>query len=333
MIDLELKNKLDEFIKSLNIEHYGFTECRKFVELEEYFKLKVKNLYLTEFENKDIDRRINPFLYMEEGKSIISIAVPYLRENQPYNDKFSKYTQGNDYHQVVFKYLNKIGEFIGEHGYEYMCFCDTNDLPERYIAYLSGVGHIGRNNLVYTRKYGSYVFLGEVITNAKLCEETPLEEYYSRAMEIPKYKNCGSCNNCQKKCPNQVLYEKNYNKCVSNLTQKKNLQPEEVEKLNGMIFGCDVCQDVCPKNRNKEYSFEQEFNVNEFINNTEDMEMANMDNKFFKENFKKLACSWRGKNLLRRNFMIKNKENKEFVKKVDSNGSEYMDYYKDLFLK
>ena len=333
MADLELRKKIEDFIKSLNIECYGFTECREFVELREYFELKVKNLYLTEFENNDINRRTNPFVYFKEGKTIISIAIPYLREVEEYNKYFSKYTQGNDYHQVVFDYLNKIGEFIKEQGYSFQSFCDTNDLPERYIAYLSGVGHIGRNSLIYTKKYGSYVFLGEIITDAKLCDELSQEYYYNKYKEIAEFKQCGKCSNCLKKCPNQVLYIKNFNKCVSNLTQQKNLNEEEVENLNGMIFGCDVCQDVCPKNRNIEYSFEEKFNVNEFLNNTDELTMANMDNKFFKEKFKLLACSWRGKNLLRRNIMIKNKQNKDFIKNVDSNKSEYMDRYKDLFLK
>ena len=333
MVNIELKNKLEEHIKSLNIECYGFTECRKFIELEEYFKYKINNSYLTGFENTDINRRINPFLYYEEGKSIISVAIPYLREGQEYNKFFSKYTQGKDYHYVVLKYLNKIGEFLKEQGYEYKSFCDTNDLPERYISYISGVGHIGRNHLLYTKKYGSYVFLGEIITNAVLCEKLPEEYYINKSKEIPEYKQCGKCSNCIKKCPNQVLQIKNYNKCVSNLTQKKNLNDEEVNKLNGMIFGCDVCQDSCPKNKNVEYSFEEEFNVNTFLNDTSETSMVNMDNKFFKENFKLLACSWRGKNLLRRNFIIKNKLNKEFVENVDSNNSEYLEYYKKLFLE
>src|SRR5699024_1671031 len=107
MINLNLKNKLIKFTESLNIFCYGFTECRRFIELKQYFNSKIDKLYLTEFEDKDVEKRINPFFYFEDGKTIISIAVPYFRKDNEYNKCFSKYTQGLDYHYVVNDYLNK----------------------------------------------------------------------------------------------------------------------------------------------------------------------------------------------------------------------------------
>ena len=134
-----------------------------------------------------------------------------------------------------------------------------------------------------------------------------------------------------KNCPNDVLVEKNFNKCVSNLTQKKVLDSDEINNLNGMIFGCDICQDVCPKNRNVEYSFEERFNTEEFLKNIKDNDIVNMNNKFFKDNFKKLSCSWRGKNLLKRNVIIKNKEDINFIKSLNFDNNEYLNYYKNRF--
>ncbi len=331
MINLNLKNKLIKFIESLNIFCYGFTECRRFIELKQYFNSKIDKLYLTEFEDKDVEKRINPFFYFEDGKTIISIAVPYFRKDNEYNKCFSKYTQGLDYHYVVNDYLNKICDFIRNFGYECKSFCDTNNLPERYIAYLCGVGHIGRNSLLYTKKYGSYVFLGEIITNANLCDSFSQEYYDNKFKEIGVFEHCGKCRNCMKKCPNDVLVEKNFNKCVSNLTQKKVLDSDEINNLNGMIFGCDICQDVCPKNRNVEYSFEERFNTEEFLKNIKDNDIVNMNNKFFKDNFKKLSCSWRGKNLLKRNVIIKNKEDINFIKSLNFDNNEYLNYYKNRF--
>lgn len=96
--------------------------------------------------------------YMEEGKTIISIAFPYLWVENNIENGFSKYTKGFDYHRVVKKYLDRICDFIKSNGGEAISFVDSNTLPERYIAYLSGVGFIGRNNMIITEKYGSYVF-------------------------------------------------------------------------------------------------------------------------------------------------------------------------------
>lgn len=332
MVDFNLKNKIIKFIESLNIFCYGFTECRIFEELIDYFKQKRDNNYFTEFEGVNIENRINPFLYFGEGKTIISIAVPYLRENNEYREDFSKYTHGLDYHYVVKDYLNKISDFIGEHGYRCEIFCDSNNLPERYIAYLCGVGHIGRNSLIYTKKYGSYVFLGEIITNANLCENLSQDYYDIKFNEIKEFKNCGKCSNCIKKCPNNVLVEKNFNKCVSNLTQKKKLNFNEMNNLNGMIFGCDVCQDVCPKNKKIDYSFDGRFDTISFLENITDRDIIDMGNKFFKENFKKLSCSWRGKNLLKRNVIIKNKNDIDFIKGLKFENNDYLNQYKNDIL-
>ena len=103
---------------------------------------------------------------MPGGKTIISIAFPYLYD-KVYNENasFSKYTLGKDYHIVATQYLKKICKFIEDMGGRAMFFVDSNSLPERYIAQLSGVGFIGKNNALITEKYGSYVFLGEIITD------------------------------------------------------------------------------------------------------------------------------------------------------------------------
>lgn len=331
MVDLELREKLSEFIRSMGIECYGFVECRRFEEIREYLLSKFNKGYITEFEESDIEKRIDPFLYFKEGKSIISIAIPYLREGE-YNLNFSKYTNGLDYHFVVNSYLKRVCEFIEGFGYECKQFCDSNNLPERYIAYLCSVGHIGRNSLIYTQKYGSYVFLGEIITNAELCYKMPFSFYKKKQEKIKEFEFCGKCVECLRKCPNSVLGIKNFKKCISNLTQQKNLTEEEMERLNGMVFGCDICQDVCPKNSNIEYSFEKDFDTLEFLKNITDKEIALMNNSYFKNNFKKSSCSWRGKNLLKRNVIIKNKKDFNFIQGLDFGENEYLNKYKNIIL-
>ncbi|BAK81699.1 epoxyqueuosine reductase [Candidatus Arthromitus sp. SFB-rat-Yit] len=330
-MDNKLRETLVDYMNFLGIL-YGFTECRKFIELYDYLKFKSENGDLTEFENRDIDSRINPFLYLENGETIISIAIPYYREYSTYNQKFSKYTQGEDYHKVVLSYLEKIAYFIEMSGYEFKLFCDTNNLPERYIAYLCGIGHIGRNSLIYTSEYGSYVFLGEIITNAKLSVKNSYEYYKKKFDDISLFRECGICKKCLYKCPNKILFDKNFRLCVSNLTQQKKLSMYEMNKLNNMIFGCDICQDECIKNKNIKYSFIDEFDTLKFIENISDEDIVNMDNSFFKNNFKKLACSWRGKKILKRNSLIRNMNNKEFLHSLSLENNEELNNYKNLFL-
>ena len=163
-----IKEEIVEFCNSIGIDTIGFIKCRRFNELVEFFEYRKKMKLENEFEEVDIEKRVNPQWYMKEGKTIISIAFPYLWPENNIENGFSKYTKGLDYHKVVKSYLDKICEFIKCKGGSAIPFVDSNTLPERYIAYLAGVGFIGRNNMIITKKYGSYVFLGEIITDLEL---------------------------------------------------------------------------------------------------------------------------------------------------------------------
>ena len=211
------KDEIISFCNSLGLDTLGFIKCREFTELKNFFYERKEKGLENEFEEEDVLKRINPFNYMEEGKTIISIAFPYLHDVNYFDNGFSVYTRGTDYHRVVKSYLNKICDFIESIGGKALSFVDSNFLPERYIAYLAGVGFIGKNNLIITKKYGSYVFLGEIITNLEI--ETNERNYE----EIQSFKECGDCELCYKSCPSKAInpYKKNSNICVSYLTQKK----------------------------------------------------------------------------------------------------------------
>ena len=156
MVAVDNRLKIIKYCKELGLDTIGFTRCRKFYELQEMFQFRKANDIENIFEEKDINRRINPNLYMEEGKTIISIAFPYLY-GKNFNEEayFSKYTQGLDYHLVIELYLKKICNFIEQLGGKAISFVDSNALPERYIAKLCGVGFIGKNQMLITSKYGS----------------------------------------------------------------------------------------------------------------------------------------------------------------------------------
>lgn len=297
-----LKEEIKDYCKLLGLDTIGFIKCRNFNELREFYNERKASNLENEFEEEDIEKRINPNIYMEEGKTIISIAFPYLHNTEYIDNGFSVYTRGEDYHKVVKSYLNKICEYIEGLGGLAIALVDSNTLPERYIAYLAGVGFIGKNNMIITKKYGSFVFLGEIITNL----EINLDDLRTFE-EINNFKECKDCKDCQDACPTKAINvsKKNCNICVSYLTQKKDLDDKYIKLLNGRVFGCDGCQDICPYNKDVLFSNIEEFTPFSFMNENNTKVLANINNKEFKETFLKTSCGWRGKNVLKRNAIIK----------------------------
>lgn len=292
---MNCKDSIKAYCGSLGLDAVGFSKCRIYSELEEYLKKRQDDCRQNEFENKDIYKRINPFLNMKEGKTIVSIAFPYFHEiKQKSGNKayFSKYTLGLDYHLAVPAYLKKICAYIERLGGKAAYFVDSNALPEVYIAYRSGIGFIGKNNMLITKKYGSYVFLGEIITDLEIEEDTPIKN------------GCGNCGKCIKACPSGSLQEKNPNFCLSYITQKKEINDKFIKQLNGRLFGCDTCQDVCPHNYKIEKSPLDCFEPYEYMANPDIEKIIFMNNREFKEKYKKTASGWRGKRILQRNALI-----------------------------
>ncbi len=325
---IDKKQKIINYAKKLSLDTIGFMECRRFNELEEFFIDRKENNLFNEFEEEDIEKKINPKFLMENGETIISIAFPYYHGDKGEGEKFSLYTRGLDYHRVVEKYLKEICDYIESLGGEAKWFVDSNPLPERYIAAISGVGFIGKNNTLITEKYGSYVFLGEIITNLKL-----------QGDKSKKY-GCKGCNLCVEKCPTNVIIEDvkkfNSSQCVSYLTQKKHLNDEELNMVKGKIFGCDNCQKVCPHNLNVEVSPIKEFLPKEYMEKVDLLELINLDNKNFKEKYIMHSCGWRGKNLLIRNglinYYLRYNEDRDNIE--ESINSPYIkEYYNRLFKK
>lgn len=292
---MNLKNSIKRFSLDLGIDTIGFCKMRRFDELRDFFEERKSKSLENEFEETDIEKRINPFLYMEDGKTIISFAFPYIYEYENSKDiYFSKYTFGKDYHLVVSEYLKKICSYIESLGGKAIYFVDSNPLPERYIAYLCGVGFIGKNHMVITEKYGSYVFLGEIITDLEIVPD------------MPRQQQCGECNICLKECPTKAINRAGScpNICLSYITQKKQIEEVWFDKLKGRMFGCDSCQTKCPYNLRAKHSKLEEFLPYEFMKNISLEELIEIDNKMFKDRYAKTSCGWRGKNVLQRNALI-----------------------------
>lgn len=296
------KEELKDFCKSIGIDCVGIAGVGPYYDLEKIIKQRLFNGYTTGMEEPIIEKRVNPKETMENVKSIIVCAFPYYIGN--FNESnLSKYCYGEDYHIVVKDMLQQICNHLSDNidNFDYKIFADNGPLVDRYLAYLSGIGYFGINNNIITDEYGSYVFIGYILTNYEFQSDTPLE------------KTCIKCGKCVKYCPGNALegnYQMDPKKCVSYITQKKEeLTDEEKEKMrkNKTIFGCDVCQNVCPHNQDVEISNIEEFTTN-LITSLSEEEINSISNKEFKRRYNDRAFSWRGRNIIKRNMDIVNEK-------------------------
>ena len=221
----------------------------------------------------------------QNAKSVIAYLFPYLLEDSFYEKKnISKYAVSGDYHLIVGGYLEKIVKALKEKypQNQFEAFCDNSPVNEVKAAVLCGLGVKGRNGLLINEKYGSYCFIGEIITDLEIgCEEVT-------------ERSCKECGLCISRCPGNAITADGVNieKCLSNITQMKGeLSSESIDliKSSGCIWGCDVCQDVCPMNKNAAFTPVKEFKetaISTFISGSDITDRA---------------YAWRGRKVIERN--------------------------------
>ena len=188
---------------------------------------------------------------------------------------------------------------------------DNGPLNERFFAYISGLGSKGINSMIINEKYGSYGFIGLIITDMEM------DPY------ITEIKDCSKCMVCKEKCPGKAIsgdFNMDSKLCASYLSQtKKELTDNErkILKSSGNIFGCDICQKCCPDNADKTLLHSNDFTNSNFnkkiISNLEYEDLQNISNKDFKKYFGEKAFSWRGKKILLRNLDIIEDEQEFFM--------------------
>lgn len=194
------------------------------------------------------DKRLDPRLLVEDSKSVISLSLNYFPAGQQSDadaPKISKYAYGMDYHQVIkdklFQLLNFIREEIGEVGGR--AFVDSAPVLDRAWAKRAGIGWIGKNSNLINKKSGSFFFLAELIVDLELEYDLPFDTDH-----------CGTCTKCIDACPTEAILSPfviDAKKCISYLTieLKEEIDQGFKGKMDNWMFGCDVCQDVCPWNR------------------------------------------------------------------------------------
>lgn len=238
-----------------------------------------------QYMERNFDLRTDPRKLVPGARSVITLLLNYFPEQQqqPYAPKIAKYAYGTDYHYVIKDKLNELLAFIKANIGEVngRGFVDSAPVLERSWAVRSGLGWVGKNGNLLTKHSGSFFFIATLITDLDITADAPYSTDF-----------CGTCTKCIDACPTEAIVSPTVvdgSKCISYLTieLKDALMPKGFEnKMQGWMFGCDICQDVCPWNRFSKPNHEQQFIPIPEILNLSLAEWEAMGEDVFKKVFK-----------------------------------------------
>jgi epoxyqueuosine reductase len=310
--ELKMKNGNDIALKiKYQARSLGFSECAivatDFLEEEnERFRdwidagMHGKMSYMS----RNIDKRLNPGLLFENAKSIIIVLLNYFpdkTQSDPEAPVISKYAYGRDYHFIIKDKLNRLLKFIRDTAgpCSGRAFTDSAPVLERAWARRAGLGWIGKNSNLISTKYGSFFFIGELILDIEL----PYDNI------IPVKDHCGSCTRCIYACPSKAIVKPmviDARKCISYQTIELKEGPDEDFKnlLNNRVFGCDICQDVCPWNNRSVPHNEPALNPHPRMTALTKKEWHSMDEKLFNDIFKDSAVERIGFRGIKKNLLL-----------------------------
>ena len=287
------KNQNHTHLIKTEAKRLGFLSCgiskAQFLE-EEAPRLEKwlnKNMHgQMQYMENHFDKRLNPTKLVEDSKSVISLLLNYFPEEELNQNSFkvSKYAYGTDYHFIIKEKLKSLLHFIQEeigevHG---RAFVDSAPVLDKAWAAKSGLGWIGKNSNLLTQQVGSFYFIAELIVDLELEYDSPTTDH------------CGTCTACIDACPTKAIvqpYIVDGSKCISYLTieLKNNIPSEFKGKLDDWMFGCDVCQDVCPWNKFSKSHNEPLFNAHPELLSMSKKDWEEITQDVFKEIFKNSA--------------------------------------------
>lgn len=306
MANEQLKQDIIDYSKTIGIDKIGFTSANPFSEMKARLEMQQEAGYQSGFEKGTNEERTEPKLHLEDAESIIAIAIAYpskLKEraiNRRGNRRgvFCRASWGTDYHYVVQEKLDQLTEYIASRvpGFRGRSMVDTGELADKAVAERAGIGWSAKNTLIITPEFGSYVYLGEMITNIPFVSDTPVED------------GCGDCTLCIDHCPTGALVAPgrlNAQNCLAFQTQTKGFMPDEYRpKIKNQLYGFDNCQIICPKNRGIDSHLHPELEPDPELVSPELLPLLSISNREFKNKFGNMAGSWRGKKPLQRNAII-----------------------------
>jgi epoxyqueuosine reductase len=310
MLKFELTSKFKNKAKEIGFNFIGISKAEELtseaLDLEKFLSEK-RHGNMQWLEN-NFDKRIDPTKLFQGAKSVVSFGLNYYPEAlQTQNTyKISKYAYGRDYHKVLKKKLIELVKWLqSEVGdVNARAFVDSAPVMDKAWAKRSGLGWIGKHTNLINRNLGSFFFIGEIITDVEFEYDGPIKDY------------CGTCTKCIDACPTDALtdpYKIDATKCISYLTieLKENIATEFKSKMEDWIFGCDICQDVCPWNKNSKPNFEIDFKPKPNILNYSKYDWENITKEIFNLTFSGSAVKRTKFSGLKRNIDFNKKINPE----------------------
>lgn len=301
-------NLLHSMAKQLHFCNLGILEARIFQELRPVLEKRVDEQRVTAFEEQQIELRINPFLILEDAKSIVVTATSYHTDVEfhgedklAFSGKLARFSWGLDYHQVLHRQLASLAEKLSltAPGLQWKAYVDTGPLVDRYLAAQAGMGVYGKNNCFIIPGVGSYVVLGYLVINQ------PITESVAKPQTLV---SCSGCGTCQRACPTNALetpYQINPRRCLSHLLQQKEFIPHPLRGLVGTrLYGCDVCQEACPHNREIPVSTEPNMVHLDRGPWLDLPHLLSLSNREFNRLYRNRAFGWRGQKIMQRNALM-----------------------------
>lgn len=292
----EIKKKAIE----LGFQDCGISKAEFLEEASENLKKWLEKGYQAgmKYMENHFEKRTDPGKLVDGAKSVISVILNYFPSQKQAEETYriSKYAYGEDYHFVLKRKLKELMKFIQQEnpGTEGRAFVDSAPVMDREWAQRSGLGWIGKHSLLINKNLGSFVFIGELIVTCELEYDAPIQDY------------CGTCTRCMDSCPTSAIVQPKVvdsNKCISyhTIENKGEIPGNLKETFQNYIFGCDICQDVCPWNNKKILTTEPAFAIKDNLMQLGKRDFENMDETRFKELFGKSALMRTGLKGLRRN--------------------------------
>ena len=286
---MNIERKVKSLALSLGFDRVGITDAAPFERDEDAATRRVRDGLmdgLPWYTEERVRRMNRPKLLLEGARSVISMAASYNTGPPPSvsdspSGKVARYAWGRDYHNVIKgrlrRFARELPEAVG-HPVRTRYFVDDGPMNDRAAAERSGVGWFGKNTNILTPARGSWVFLAQVVTDLDLKPDPPLK------------KTCGECIRCIPACPTDAIvapYVIDNRRCISFLTiELRGPIPRELRPLMGdWVFGCDICQDVCPVNRKAVLSDEPDFRKRHDFDAPDLIPLLDLDEEAFRERF------------------------------------------------
>lgn len=281
---LSLKLKINSIATEVGFTHFGVAKAtrldRGFSNLKEWLDRKYHGSMA--WMERDAEKRSDPTKYMPGANTVISLGLNYYTPNDYSGDsdkgKISRYAWGKDYHDIMEEKLKVMIEELKKSfpDAKFRGCCDTSPVMEKEWAEKAGIGWIGKNTNLLTKQTGSWLFLAEILSDLEIEPDIPALDF------------CGSCTLCIDHCPTNALepYKLNANLCISYLTiEHRGDFEKSTPSFEGWIYGCDICQDVCPWNSFQTETEESTFQPRDHGTEIELDYASNLTDKEFKKVF------------------------------------------------